>query len=66
MTESNRINCTKCRHYYITWDPQFPRGCRAYGFKTKHLPSATVLSSSGKACLQYEEKLAPPRPGLKP
>ncbi|HZG79058.1 MAG TPA: uracil-DNA glycosylase [Paenibacillus sp.] len=65
MTETKRINCMKCKHYYVTWEPQFPRGCRAYGFKTVQMPSATVLSSSGKPCLQYEEKLAPPQAGTK-
>ncbi|MBB3114769.1 hypothetical protein FHS18_006929 [Paenibacillus phyllosphaerae] len=57
MTEGNqRINCMKCRHFYVTWDPQFPRGCRAFGFKTHALPSATVLSSSGKPCMNFEPK----------
>ncbi|WP_309118423.1 uracil-DNA glycosylase [Paenibacillus sp.] len=60
MTESSRINCMKCRHYYVTWEPQYPRGCRAYGFKTRQMPSVTVLSSSGRPCLQYEEKSVQP------
>ncbi|TYP68075.1 uracil-DNA glycosylase [Paenibacillus methanolicus] len=51
-----RIDCMKCRHYYVTWDPAFPRGCRAFGFKTRALPSQTVLSSSGKACMNFEPK----------
>ncbi|MCD1258333.1 uracil-DNA glycosylase [Paenibacillus athensensis] len=56
--ETAKINCLSCKHFYVTWDPQFPRGCKAYGFKTKHLPSAEVLSSTGKPCLSYEDKRA--------
>ncbi|MCI3920958.1 uracil-DNA glycosylase [Paenibacillus sp. TRM 82003] len=51
-----RINCLKCKHYYVTWDPQFPRGCRAFNFKTSAMPSATVLSSSGSPCMKFEPK----------
>jgi len=54
-----RVNCLKCRHFYVTWDPQFPRGCRAFGFKTRLLPSQTVLSSSGQPCMNFEPKDAP-------
>ncbi|WP_281887984.1 uracil-DNA glycosylase [Paenibacillus sp. YYML68] len=55
-TPQARINCVKCKHYYVTWEPSYPRGCRAYGFKTQALPSQLVLQSSGKPCLSYEEK----------
>ncbi|WP_308634959.1 uracil-DNA glycosylase [Paenibacillus silvisoli] len=51
-----RINCMKCRHYYVTWDPKFPKGCKAFGFKTATMPSQAVLSSSGKPCLNFEQK----------
>jgi hypothetical protein len=53
---SERLNCTSCDHFYVTWDPQFPRGCRAYEFKTKHMPSAVVLSTSGVACMKFTPK----------
>jgi hypothetical protein len=57
MTEKQeRIDCMKCKHFYITWDPNFPRGCKAFGFKTRTLPSAQVLSSSGSPCMNYEHK----------
>ncbi len=40
----------------VTWDPASPRGCRAYGFKTRELPTAVVKKSSGMDCLKYEAK----------
>ncbi|MFB9275023.1 uracil-DNA glycosylase [Cohnella cellulosilytica] len=62
MSESRRIDCTKCRHYYITWDPNFPRGCRSFGFKTSAMPSLAVQSSSGKPCMSFEAKPGKTRP----
>jgi hypothetical protein len=56
MKESQRIDCMKCRHFYITWDAKFPRGCKAFGFKTQTMPSLHVLSSSGKSCMNFEPK----------
>jgi hypothetical protein len=56
VSEKIRIDCMKCRHYFVTWDPSFPRGCKAFGFKTYTMPSQTVLSSSGKACMNFEPK----------
>jgi hypothetical protein len=40
----------------VTWDPQQPRGCRAYGFKSNDLPSDVVFASSGAACQLFERK----------
>jgi len=34
-----------------------PYGCKAFGFKTKQIPSAVVYQSSGKSCQGYEEKV---------
>ena len=50
------ILCKKCKHYYITWDKNFPYGCRAMGFKGKKTPAYTVYKSSGMKCLLFEEK----------
>lgn len=53
---NQKINCMKCAHYYVTWEPQHPRGCRAYGFKSRQMPSVVVKASSGSACLQFTPK----------
>ncbi|WP_301107256.1 uracil-DNA glycosylase [Sporosarcina sp.] len=50
------VNCFECIHFYTTWDPQNPRGCKAYGFKTKMMPSIVVKRSSGIECLKFESK----------
>jgi hypothetical protein len=47
-------NCTKCEHYYITWDRNYPCGCRAMSFKSRELPSAAVRENSGMDCLQFK------------
>ncbi len=51
-----RVVCRKCRYFYITWDKRFPNGCKAYGIKTKYLPSVVVLRTTGKGCACYQPK----------
>ena len=60
MAEPTPIRCAECRHYYVTWDPNFPRGCKAYGFKSRQIPSVAVRQSSGEPCRMFESKKNPP------
>lgn len=53
------ITCFDCQHFYITWDENFPRGCRAHNFKTKQLPSVEVLAADGRPCLLFTPKKKP-------
>ncbi|MGG0655072.1 uracil-DNA glycosylase [Rummeliibacillus pycnus] len=49
-------SCFKCRHFFVTWDQNTPRGCRAYQFKSKAVPSVVVKNSSGMDCLKFDLK----------
>ncbi len=51
-------DCLGCRHFFITYQPRQPRGCRAYGFKSHQMPSRVVLASSGKPCQLFAPKSA--------
>nr|WP_019243278.1 MULTISPECIES: hypothetical protein [Bacillus] len=51
-----KVNCIKCKHYFVTWDVTAPKGCKAFNFKATKIPSLIVLQSSGQACLKYEPK----------
>jgi len=51
--------CGQCKHYFITWNPDFPHGCRAFGFKSKVLPYLEVRSASQQSCLKFEAKRLP-------
>jgi hypothetical protein len=51
-----KVNCTRCIHYTVTWDPKHPKGCKLLGFKTAKMPSATVYSATGAECLGFENK----------
>ncbi|MGZ5207625.1 MAG: uracil-DNA glycosylase [Sulfuricurvum sp.] len=51
-----KIICQKCTYYFVTWEANQPHGCKAYGFKSKAIPSQVVLSSSGKPCNFFELK----------
>ncbi|WP_432408138.1 uracil-DNA glycosylase [Wukongibacter sp. M2B1] len=56
MEKNNRVNCFKCKYFYITWDPNNPKGCKYFVFKTQLIPSIAVLKSSGKSCQAFVEK----------
>ncbi|WP_197057391.1 hypothetical protein [Pontibacillus halophilus] len=51
-----RRNCFQCKHFYTTWNPAFPRGCKAYGFKGRELPSVVVHHATGEPCKAFEVK----------
>lgn len=52
----NKIVCQKCKYYYVTWESNKPHGCKAYGFKSKAIPSLIVKQSSNTQCNFYEPK----------
>lgn len=56
ISKPQKINCYKCKNYYVTWDPRFPCGCRAIGFKGKEIPSISVRKNTGIDCQFFEEK----------
>ncbi len=46
----------KCKHYFSTFDPALPRGCKLYGMKTAQFPDVIVKKESGSECLGFEER----------
>ncbi len=56
MSVNKRVNCQKCKHFYVTWDKRYPRGCKAYGIKTRYIPSVIVFKSTGIRCVCYQQK----------
>jgi hypothetical protein len=56
MAGLEKINCRVCKYYYITWDRSFPNGCKAYGIKSKEMPTMIVYKSSGQNCKLYGGK----------
>lgn len=53
---NKRVDCFKCKNFYVTWDQRFPKGCKAFNFKTNRLPSLEVFRASGEQCLRFEKK----------
>jgi hypothetical protein len=52
-----RIDCHRCAHYFVTWDPCFPHGCRCMGFKSRLYPSEEVRQTmSGRECRLFHAK----------
>lgn len=50
------ISCFSCMYFYITYDPQFPYGCRAARFKSRRLPAKEMSASSGMDCQFFAGK----------
>ncbi|QDX82773.1 hypothetical protein B9N43_00415 [Denitratisoma sp. DHT3] len=60
MDESRRNSpptCAGCIHFYITYDPAFPYGCRIMGFKSRRHPHYEVKEATGTTCMA--RKMAP-------
>lgn len=57
ILKPQRINCNKCKNFYITWDGRFPYGCHAIGFKGKEMPSVSVRNNTGIDCQFFEERV---------
>ena len=50
-------NCTKCKHYFITFEKKTPYGCRIYGIKSQDNPSKIVAAAGQGDCQGYTPKL---------
>lgn len=48
-----KVDCLKCKHYLVTWDARYPRGCKLFGFKGSIMPSIMVYKSTGAMCQNY-------------
>jgi len=51
-----RPDCLHYAHYFVTWESDRPRGCRAYEFKAAELPSEVVREASGQPRQLFERK----------
>lgn len=51
-----RNPCLSCRHYYLTYDPRQPYGCRAMGFKSAKAPNLIAFETSGMICQLMEPR----------
>lgn len=56
MSDSDKKICINCKHYYITWDKNHPKGCKGFGFKSPKMPCDVVRESSGEGCKMFEPK----------
>jgi hypothetical protein len=59
-------DCTSCKHHFVTYESQWPHGCRAFEFKSKQLPRITVRQSSGQECGLWEPRTPPGKPPATP
>jgi hypothetical protein len=50
-----RLDCRGCRHFFVTYEPRNPWGCRQFGFKGKNLPAQIVYQSTGMQCAYFSK-----------
>jgi len=50
------MSCMKCKHYFSTFDPALPRGCKLYGLRSAQFPEQVVKKESGSECLGFEAR----------
>ena len=50
---TDKVECIKCQHFAVTWNPQFPRCCKLYGFSSRELPSKEVYGATGEDCAGF-------------
>ncbi len=49
--------CRNCQHFYITYDPKTPNGCKAYQIQSQAIPSQVVKrANNGQECLGFKAK----------
>jgi hypothetical protein len=58
--------CHGCRHFLVTHDTARPYACRAFGIKSRRLPSDEVRDASGWPCAACEPRPALPEGRLQP
>ena len=56
QSENQRIPCMRCTHYQVTFEPNAPRGCKLYQFKSTLMPYVLVKSTTGSDCTSFQEK----------
>jgi hypothetical protein len=59
-SNSPKIDCAQCQHYYVTWDAERPHGCKYFAFKSAQSPALAVTESSGQSCQAFTSKIKVP------
>jgi hypothetical protein len=54
--------CRDCKHFFITFQPGTPYGCRRFSLKSRDLPSQIVAMAGMGECQGFEPKASAKRP----
>ena len=52
----NNPICNECQHFYITYKPKFPYGCKAFQVISKKLPYLEVKNISVINCALFSKR----------
>ena len=53
----SEIRCCNCKHFYITYKPKFPYGCKAFGIISRNIPFLEIKQVSGTNCALFSKKV---------
>lgn len=56
-----RVDCFACKHFLVTYQPQWPYACRSFNIRSKSLPSIQILRTTGSLCNGFDPKPNHPR-----
>ena len=51
-----KIRCFNCTYFFVTHDKKRPWGCKKFNFKSRSLPSQSVLMTTGTDCAYHSLK----------
>jgi hypothetical protein len=52
-----RLICGDCKHLGVTYEPNRPWRCSAFGFKSRDLPARVVFQETGTECAYYTPRM---------
>lgn len=57
MSKDVRVpTCRGCIHFFVTFEPAFPYGCRVMGFKCRRYPYYEVVAVTGTPCEAFQTR----------
>ena len=58
------INCFRCKYFYITWNIEYPKGCRKFCFESDSLPTIFLKKCNIPVCPFFKDKFVKADPNL--
>ena len=64
INSEEKINCFRCKYFYITWNIEYPKGCSKFCFESDSMPTDFLEKCNIPICPFYKDKFAKTDPNL--